>query len=162
MSGTAPGIFGKNLIMAISHKKVLVVDIDGTLCPVKQSGEDYAELPANAEMVAQLRCYRTQGFRIILHSSRNMRSYDGNLGEINKHTLPVLLDWLAAHDIPFDEVHMGKPWAGHRGFYIDDRAVRPDEFLEYDPETLEARVDAARARASRSLTPRPGRNSGEA
>lgn len=140
--------------MAISQEKVLVVDIDGTLCPVKRSGEDYADLPANTEMVEQVRAYKERGFRVILHSSRNMRSYDGNLGEINKHTLPVLLDWLHAHDIPFDEVHMGKPWAGHEGFYIDDRAVRPDEFLEHDQETLEARVEAARARASRSLTRR--------
>ena len=33
------------------------------------------------------------------------------------------------HDIPFDEIHVGKPWCGTEGFYIDDRAIRPSEFV---------------------------------
>ena len=24
---------------------------------------------------------------------------------------------------------MGKPWCGHEGFYVDDKAIRPSEFL---------------------------------
>ena len=41
-------------------------------------------------------------------------------------------DW----DIPYDEIIYGKPWPGHNGFYVDDRAVRPDEFLNHTPEKL--------------------------
>lgn len=141
--------------MAISGEKVLVVDVDGTLCPVKEPGQNYADLPANTEMVAALCRYHADGFRIVIQSARNMRTYDGNIGEINCNTLPVLIDWLQAHEIPFDEIHVAKPWAGQTGFYIDDRAVRPDEFLTEDIAALEAKVEAARARASRHLTPRP-------
>jgi capsule biosynthesis phosphatase len=36
--------------------------------------------------------------------------------------------WLAKHDIPYDEIHFGKPWPGSGGFYVDDRAIRPSEF----------------------------------
>ena len=32
-------------------------------------------------------------------------------------------------DIPYDEIIYGKPWPGHKGFYVDDRTIRPDEFL---------------------------------
>lgn len=141
--------------MAVSADKVLVVDVDGTLCPVKKAGENYADLPINTDMLDTLKRYSADGFKIIIQSARNMRSYDGNVGQINKNTLPVLLTWLEKHGVPFDEVHVAKPWAGHQGFYIDDRAVRPDEFIEHGIEELEARVTAARERASRHLTPVP-------
>ena len=32
----------------------------------------------------------------------------------------------------YDEVIYGKPWPGPEGFYIDDRAIRPKEFIEND------------------------------
>ena len=38
--------------------------------------------------------------------------------------------------MPYDEIIYGKPWPGKRGFYVDDRAVRPDEFLKYSEEEL--------------------------
>lgn len=132
--------------MAMQHDKCLVVDVDGTLCPVKPSGASYADLKPYPAMVERLRALHKDGFRIILHSSRNMRTYDGNVGEINAKTLPVLLEWLGRHDIPYDEVHMGKPWAGHTGFYIDDRAIRPDEFLRHELADLEQIVDRGRER----------------
>ena len=113
--------------------KRLVIDVDDTLT-INASAESYDAKHARAEVVAKLRDYKAAGFEIVLFSSRNMRSYDGNIGRINVATLPVLLDWLKRHNIPFDEVHVGKPWCGHQGFYVDDKAIRPDEFaaMSYD------------------------------
>jgi capsule biosynthesis phosphatase len=107
--------------------KFLVIDIDGTLCGPPPGG-DYAACPVHTEIVDRLREYRAQGFRIVLHTSRNMRTFEGRVGEIVAKTVPTLIAWLDAHDIPYDEVHVGKPWCGRDGFYVDDRAVRPDEF----------------------------------
>jgi len=59
-----------------------------------------------------------------------MNTYSGNVGQIVKNTGKVLFEWLEKHDIPYDEIHFGKPWCGVNGFYIDDKAVRPKEFLE--------------------------------
>ncbi len=108
---------------------MLVVDIDGTLCDIKTPQQSYAELVPRAAMVERLREYQQRGYRILLYTSRNMRTHHHNLGLINKHTAPVLLEWLARWDIPYDELLFGKPWPRNKGFYIDDRAVRPDEFL---------------------------------
>ncbi len=105
------------------------MDIDGTLCPLKGPDESYAELLPYTQMVARLRELRADGFYVILQTSRNMRSYDGNVGLINARMLPGLMTWLDTHGVPYDEVHVGKPWAGSTGFYVDDRAVRPAEFL---------------------------------
>lgn len=113
-----------------------VFDIDGTLCPVKGKDERYEDLVPYPAMVEKIRDCKAQGAKIILSTSRNMNSYQGNLGKINKHTARVLLDWLDKWDIPYDEIYYGKPWPGHKGFYVDDRAVRPDEWLHHSTEDL--------------------------
>jgi capsule biosynthesis phosphatase len=128
----------------IAKDKALVVDIDGTLCPIKGPNESYRDLPVDEAMKARLQELRAQGWRIILSSSRGMRTYDGNAGEILKNVLPVLSDWLARNDVPFDEIWMAKPWPGRDGFYVDDRTVRPREFLTHSLEELEAICDRDR------------------
>lgn len=114
----------------------LVVDIDGTLCPIKKANESYDELVPFVDMVEKLRECKAQGAKIVLYSARNMNSYKGNIGLINKNTAPVLFDWLRKWDIPYDEIVFGKVWPGHKGFYIDDRSIRPDEFLKHTPDEL--------------------------
>lgn len=107
--------------------KKLIVDLDDTLCTT-QNG-DYANSTPIQPMIDKLREYQQQGFYIVLNTSRNMRTFENNVGKINKHTLPTIIDWLARHDVPYDEIYTGKPWCGMDGFYIDDKAIRPDEFL---------------------------------
>lgn len=105
----------------------LVIDLDGTLT-IDEPGVPYAEKRPNPEVVARLREYHAQGFEIVIATARNMRTYANSVGKINAHTLPVVIDWLTRHAVPYDEIHVGKPWCGNDGFYIDDRAIRPDEF----------------------------------
>lgn len=107
----------------------IVIDVDGTLAEHKLESGSYPELAPNKPVVEKLKEYRSQGFYIIIQSSRNMRTYNNNLGLLQANTLPTLIEWLNRHDIPFDEVHVGKPWCGFDGFYVDDRAIRPDEFV---------------------------------
>ena len=130
----------------MTERRAVVIDVDGTLCPVKGSGERYEDLEPNRQVIERLREWQGMGYRIVLHTARNMRTHQGNLGLINKHTAPVLLAWLERWGVPFDELHFGKPWAGEDGFYVDDRAVRPDEFLAHTPDELRALVESARAR----------------
>lgn len=114
-----------------------IVDIDGTLCPIKKKEERYEDLVPYPEMVEKLKYYKENGAKITLFTSRNMNSYQGNLGLINKYTAEVLLEWLKKWEIPYDEIIYGKPWPGHKGFYVDDRTVRPDEFLNCTPDELD-------------------------
>ena len=107
----------------------LVVDIDGTLCDIKKNGQSYSDLVPNKEFITKLYEYKKKGYKITLFTSRNMRTYKNNLGEINKYTAPILFDWLKKWKIPYDEILFGKPWPNKKGFYIDDKAIRPNEFL---------------------------------
>ena len=114
-----------------------IFDIDGTLCPIKSKEEKYEDLVPYPEMARKIREYKAGGARIILFTSRNMNTYKGNIGLINANTAKVIVAWLDKWDIPYDEIIYGKPWPGHKGFYVDDRTVRPDEFLNMSVEELD-------------------------
>ena len=112
-------------------------DIDGTICPIKKKEEEYIDLVPYKAMVDKIREYKEGGAKIVLFTSRNMNSYKGNIGLINANTAVVLLEWLKKWDIPYDEIIYGKPWPGHHGFYVDDRTIRPDEFLSLSVEEMD-------------------------
>jgi capsule biosynthesis phosphatase len=115
----------------------LIIDLDGTICPIKGEEESYADLEPFPAVVEAMRRWQRQGFTITIFSSRNMRTHGGNLGLINKHTARPAMDWLDEHQIPYDEILFGKPWPRARGIYVDDRTVRPREFLENSQEAIE-------------------------
>ena len=114
-----------------------VFDIDGTICPIKRKDQEYKDLVPYKEIVEKMRYYHDRGAKITLFTSRNMNSYNGNMGLINKNSAPVLNEWLKKWDIPYDEIVFGKPWPGHKGFYVDDRTIRPDEFLNCSTDKLD-------------------------
>ncbi|MCR5302889.1 MAG: capsular biosynthesis protein [Lachnospiraceae bacterium] len=123
-----------------------VFDVDGTICPVKKENERYEDIVPYSEMVDKIREYKRGGARIVLLTSRNMNTYNGNLGLINANTAKVLLEWLDKWEIPYDEIIYGKPWAGPHGFYVDDRTVRPSEFLTKSVSELDEIVRRDRCR----------------
>uniref|UniRef100_C6E5V8 Capsular biosynthesis protein n=1 Tax=Geobacter sp. (strain M21) TaxID=443144 RepID=C6E5V8_GEOSM len=122
--------------MKEDYADYIYVDLDGTLCPLKGEGERYEDLPANEEVIRRLLVARKQGYRIVIHTARNMRTYQGELSRINIETAPGILEWLKKRNVPYDGLLVGKPWPGPRGFYVDDRAVRPDEFVHLDEEGI--------------------------
>ena len=117
----------------VSKNPKLVVDIDNTIT-IHESSKDYSEKTPNLEVIDKLREYRNEGFEIVLFTARNMYTHQGDIDKINKITAPLLVDWLAKHNIPYDQLILGKPWCGEGGFYVDDKAIRPSEFtqLSYD------------------------------
>ena len=124
-----------------------IFDVDGTLCPIKKEDEKYEDVVPYMDMVRKIREYKDGGAKIILLTSRNMNSYNGNIGLINANTAKVLLAWLDKWEIPYDEIIYGKPWPGKCGFYVDDRTVRPSEFLSKSVEELDEIVRRDRCKS---------------
>ena len=112
----------------------LVVDLDDT---ISQKVNDYETALVNRQLVAKLQEYRERGFQIIIHTSRNMRTYEGDQSKIQLNTLPKITDWLSKNNVPVDGIITGKPWCGENGFYIDNRAVRPSEFVNLSYSEIE-------------------------
>lgn len=119
--------------------KRIVFDLDGVI--VKKDGQPYEEREVDDEILRELYEYRKRGFEVILYTARNMNTYEGRIGKINANTAKVLLDWLDENNVPYDEIHYGKPWCGEEGFYVDDKAVRPSEFLEMNHEEIRELVE---------------------
>ena len=115
----------------------LIIDLDGTLS-IDEQGVAYEDKAANKKLIAKLLAYKKQGFRIVIFTSRSMRSFNGDLALIAKHSLPLIKAWLAKHKVPYDELLIGKPWCGENGFYVDDRALRPSEFASLSPKKIKA------------------------
>jgi capsule biosynthesis phosphatase len=120
----------------ILEDKVLVFDIDGTICPTKRSDQSYSDLEPLPEMINKINAYKKEGFNIVFYTARNMRTHQGNIGKMNANTLKDLMEWMDKHEIHYDEIHIGKPWPGKNGFYVDDRCIRPDEFLSKSYEEI--------------------------
>lgn len=119
--------------------KKLIVDIDNTICETTDG--KYSESIVKLDVVNKLREYSSHGFEIILFTSRNMRTYSNNIGKINLFTIPIIVNWLRQHNIPCDELYVGKPWCGMDGFYIDDKAIRPDEFINLSYEEIKKIIE---------------------
>lgn len=124
------------------HK--IVIDLDGTI--TRKETSDYENVPPNRGVVEALRRYKDEGFEIVIYSSRNMRTYEGEVGKINVHTLPIITDWLRRHEVPFDQIIVGKPWCGFEGFYVDDKTVRPSEFASLSHKEIKALLVAEKAK----------------
>jgi capsule biosynthesis phosphatase len=121
----------------------LIVDVDGTLTR-DDSSVPYSERVPRTDVIARIKMLHARGVRIVIYSARNMRTYNGNVGLINKNTLPILMDWLEKHGVCYDEIHMGKPWCGKDGFYIQPRSLRPNSFAALPLETIAAMLGLER------------------
>jgi len=112
--------------------KRIIMDLDDTICQTENG--DYVNSKPVPEVIEKMHEYKRLGFEIAINTSRNMRTYQGNTGKITANTLPIILKWLSDHNVPYDEIYVGKPWCGMEGFYVDDRSIRPNEFvnLSYD------------------------------
>ncbi|MGX1022513.1 capsule biosynthesis phosphatase [Pseudomonas sp. Y3 TE3536] len=114
--------------------KRLIMDLDDTICSTING--DYKNSTPDLRVIQKLHEYREMGFTIAISTSRNMRTYNGDIGKINANTLPVIIEWLNKHSVPYDEIIVAKPWCGMEGFYVDDKAIRPSEFKNKSYEEI--------------------------
>lgn len=105
-----------------------VVDIDGTLCH-SYPGCDYSKCDPITEVVDAVNWAYDNGAHIILFTARGMRSYEGNIPDIEVNVKPVLEQWLKKNGVKYHELIMGKPWAAGELWYIDDKNMSISEFI---------------------------------
>lgn len=114
--------------------KKLIMDLDDTIC-VTVNGDYMNSLPKKG-IIAKLQQYKQKGFTIVINTSRNMRTFNSNVGLINRNTMPIIINWLEKNNVPYDEIYVGKPWCGFEGFYVDDKSIRPSEFENFSYDEI--------------------------
>ena len=117
----------------------IVMDLDNTI--TVESDAPYPEKIPNYEVIEACRKYHDLGYKIIIHTARNMRTYNGDIDTIMRVTYPIIIEWLEKYNVAYDEVIVGKPWCGHHGFYVDDKAIRPSEFVSLSFEEIKALIE---------------------
>lgn len=112
----------------------IVIDLDGTICPIRQEGENYSDLVPLSGAVEKIQALKQAGHYIIIQTARNMATQGGNLGKVMQNIGKITLDWLEVYGIPYDEIFFGKPNAH---IYIDDRAFRFEGWEQVSIEHLQ-------------------------
>jgi CMP-N,N'-diacetyllegionaminic acid synthase len=98
--------------------KSFVFDIDNTIIFSEVNGNGfYIMRGANVELLQKINQLYDQGHQIILHTARHWNH------------LKITQQQLERIQLKYHVLVMGKPVAD---FYIDDKAVRPDEFINMD------------------------------
>ena len=113
---------------------VIVVDLDATLT-IDDTSVSYAERRPNIAVIDRLKQYELLGYEIIVHTARRMKTHQADESRVIADVGEQTIAWLKRHEVPFSGVKFGKPHAD-RGFYLDDRAVRPAEFLANQPAQI--------------------------
>ena len=113
----------------------IVIDLDGTICPIKQSGQRYDDLEPLPGAVEKVKELHAAGHYIIIQTARNMATQSGNIGKVMQNIGKVTLDWLARYEVPYDEIFFGKPNAH---LYIDDRGYRFHRWDEITSDLIQS------------------------
>ncbi len=112
----------------------VVVDLDNTLT-IDDKELSYDKKRPRLDVIEKIRHYKRFGFKIIIYTARNMQTQHGDESLVIGNIGAVTLKWLERHKVPYDGIRFGKPYA-QNSFYIDDKAIRPQEFVNSSYEEL--------------------------
>ena len=99
----------------------ICIDLDGTICNIRQEGESYADVKVKPYAVERIKALRAAGHTVIIYTARNMGTSGHNVGKALKNIGKITFEWLEKNKIEYDEIFFGKPNAD---IMIDDRAFR--------------------------------------
>jgi len=101
------------------------VDLDGTICEIREDPKTYADLEPLPGAIEKLQQLHKNGHEIVIITARHMKSCNGDQSKVIARVGKITLEWLDKYNIPFDEIHFGKP---NTDIYIDDRCIRFDSW----------------------------------
>jgi capsule biosynthesis phosphatase len=117
----------------------ICLDLDGVICELRRADQSYEELSPVPGAQEAIRKLKDAGHIIIIQTARHMRTCNGNEGLAVARIGAMTLAWLEAHEIAFDEIYFGKPWAD---VYVDDNGYRFSEWNGVDVSSLQSREQA--------------------
>lgn len=103
----------------------IVIDIDDTICTTIE--RDYINSKPHYDIINKINMLYDNGFTIILFTARGFISKGRDPITINKEVKPIIESWLSDNNVKYTELIMHKPYGA---IYVDDKSVRPDEFLQ--------------------------------
>lgn len=124
--------------MQTNYDKCLVVDFDDTISFT--TNRDFANAKPNIKLIEKLNSLRSQGWTVRIFTARGHLSCKTRSEAVQKNK-SVMETWLKKHNVQYDELSFQKPLAT---YYIDDKAIRPEEFINLTIEELTGGHSGAR------------------
>jgi len=115
---------------------VVCVDFDGTLFPYRPLYEQNPPMPNAVETMWWL---KSQGYKIVIFTSRLSPSWLEESGESEQRSLGWVEGLLVQNNIPYDMITAEKVPAE---YYIDDRAIAfRGNWLQVKKEVMDGKVE---------------------
>ncbi len=122
-----------------NYAKTIVIDLDDTIT-INSSHHNYLNKTPNKKILTKLREYKKMGYKIIIHTARNMKTQNNDESKVVANIGDITIQWLKKHKVPFDGLKFGKPFA-ENGFYVDDKSIRPNEFINLSEDDILKLID---------------------
>lgn len=119
----------KDNLYTSRKKKRFCFDLDNTLVTYPDIKNDYTSVKPKDKNIDILRNLKKNGHYIIIYTARRMKTFNGDVEKVRKDVEDITIDTLKKYDIPYDELHFGKPYAD---LYIDDLGVNALTNIEKD------------------------------
>lgn len=111
--------------------QTIVVDVDDTIST--HTNRDYPNAIPDQRMITKLNAMYNEGWDIVYYTARGQVSCKGDIDLIEERNRTVLETWMKRNNVLYTKIVFGKPMGF---YYIDDKAMRPDEFLNSSFENL--------------------------
>jgi len=110
--------------------KQIIIDLDGTLAILPKGSRDFMQAKVNVALVAKLKTYKQDGYKLILSSARGDKRRGAEpFDTVSEQVANEVIGWLNKHSLLhlFDEVLLGQKRFGE--LYIDDKGLPPEAFV---------------------------------
>jgi len=113
-------------------KKTIVFDVDDTI--LTTINRDYENSRPKMEVIEGMRALKEAGWFIFLYTARGMGRSNGDIASVADDVFNEVEAFCKKFDVPYDAIQIGKPYGA---LYVDDKAMRPDEFAAQYKKLLE-------------------------
>ena len=115
----------------MNYHKRLIVDFDDTLAFT--TNREWANAKPNLDLISKLNKLHREGWTIDIFTARGSISC-ATRAEAEMKYKPTMVEWLEKYNVKYDTISFEKPLGA---YYIDDKSITPEEFLNIDIKKLE-------------------------
>jgi capsule biosynthesis phosphatase len=139
-----------------NYYKRIICDYDDTISLT--TNRDWKNALPNIPVINKINKLYDQGWEIHIYTARGNLSCS-NRDEAEEKYGSGIKEWLAKHEVKYHLLNFNKPIGA---YYVDDKALRPDEFVELGIEILQGGMSGAKVERRGNLVYKTADNSLEA
>ena len=108
----------------VKYKRI-IVDIDDTLCVVKN--RDFINATPIQKVIDKVNEFYDKGYEIVISTARGQNSCN-TPEEMQEKYFKVTKEWLDKAGVKYHKLEIG--YKQNADMYVDDKAIRPDKFVK--------------------------------